>query len=88
VTFDIVTIFPAMIDQALAAGVLGRGNRARAAAVKVRDLRDLHRQISTESWTMCRTAADRGWCWSPIPIFSRRLDSIELDVRTEGGRRR
>jgi len=39
-TFDIVTIFTAMIEQPLAAGVVGRAIAAGALDVKVRDLRD------------------------------------------------
>lgn len=39
-TFDIVTIFPAMFDQALAIGVIGRAIERRVLDVKVHDLRD------------------------------------------------
>src|SRR5947208_11319596 len=39
-TFDIVTIFPAMIQQPLAAGIIGRAIERGALDVKVRDLRD------------------------------------------------
>src|SRR5436190_2476291 len=39
-TFDIVTIFPAMIDHALAAGVVGRAIERGTLDVKVHDLRD------------------------------------------------
>src|SRR5437667_316065 len=39
-TFDIVTIFPAMFEQPLAAGVIGRAIESRVLDVKVRDLRD------------------------------------------------
>ena len=38
--FDIVTIFPAMIEQPLAAGILGRAIDRGTLDVKVRDLRD------------------------------------------------
>jgi tRNA (guanine37-N1)-methyltransferase len=39
-TFDIVTIFPAMIEQPLAAGIIGRAIERGTLDVKVRDLRD------------------------------------------------
>jgi len=39
-TFDIVTIFPAMIEQPLAVGVLGRAIERGTLDLKVRDLRD------------------------------------------------
>jgi tRNA (guanine-N1)-methyltransferase len=39
-TFDIVTIFPAMIEQPLAAGILGRAIERGTLDVKVRDLRE------------------------------------------------
>ena len=39
-TFDIVTIFPAMIEQPLAAGIIGRAIDRGTLDVKVRDLRD------------------------------------------------
>ncbi len=60
--FDIVTIFPAMVEQALAAGVVGRaiergtldGRRCTTCATS--------RPIGIASWTMCRTAAGRAWC--------------------------
>jgi len=39
-TFDIVTIFPAMIEQPLAAGIVGRAIERGTLDVKVRDLRD------------------------------------------------
>ena len=39
-TFDIVTIFPAMIEQAIAPGIVGRAIERGTLDVKVRDLRD------------------------------------------------
>lgn len=39
-TFDIITIFPAMVEAALDAGVLGRAIEQGVLAVAVRDLRD------------------------------------------------
>ena len=39
-TFDIVTIFPAMVEPLLTSGVLGRAIAGGVLDVKVRDLRD------------------------------------------------
>src|SRR5438552_559108 len=48
-TFDIVTIFPAMIEQAIAPGIVGRAIERGTLDVKVRDLRDFtidrHRSV-------------------------------------------
>jgi tRNA (guanine37-N1)-methyltransferase len=48
-TFDIVTIFPGMVQQAMGAGVLGRAIDRGAVDVRVRDLRnfttDRHRVV-------------------------------------------
>ena len=57
---DIITIFPAMVEAALAEGVVGRAGRAACVDIRVRDLRDT-RTIGTGRWTTCRTAAGRGW---------------------------
>jgi tRNA (guanine37-N1)-methyltransferase len=49
VTFDIVTIFPAMVEAALAAGVVGRAIEKRLLEVAIHDLRDFttdrHRSV-------------------------------------------
>jgi len=59
-TFDIVTIFPAMIEQPLAAGVVGRAIGRGTLDVRVRDLRDFttdrHRVVDDVP-----TAADPEW---------------------------
>jgi tRNA (guanine37-N1)-methyltransferase len=39
-TADVVTIFPAMVDSALAAGVVGRARERGLVEIRVRDLRD------------------------------------------------
>ena len=39
-TFDIVTIFPAMFEQPLGAGILGRAIESGTLTVRVHDLRD------------------------------------------------
>ncbi|MBI3400030.1 MAG: tRNA (guanosine(37)-N1)-methyltransferase TrmD [Acidobacteria bacterium] len=82
-TFDIVTIFPAMIAQALAAGVLGRAIERGLLNVTVRDLRDFttdrHRVVDDVPY-----GGGPGMVLKPDPIF-RALDAIELE-RGERGR--
>jgi tRNA (guanine37-N1)-methyltransferase len=77
VTFDIVTIFPAMIEQPLAAGIIGRAIAAGALDVKVRDLRDFttdrHRVVDDVPY-----GGGPGMVLKPDPIF-RALDAIEAE---------
>ena len=77
VTFDIVTIFPAMIEQPLAAGILGRAIANRLLDVRVRDLRDFttdrHRVVDDVPY-----GGGPGMVLKPDPIF-RALDAIETD---------
>src|SRR5919197_4386838 len=79
-TFDIVTIFPAMIEQPLAAGILGRAIDRGTLDVKVRDLRDYttdrHRVVDDVPY-----GGGPGMVLKPEPIF-RALDVIE---RERGG---
>src|SRR5438034_5782493 len=74
VTFDIVTIFPAMIEQPLAAGILGRAIDRGTLDVKVRDLRDYttdrHRVVDDVPY-----GGGPGMVLKPDPIF-RALDAI------------
>jgi tRNA (guanine37-N1)-methyltransferase len=74
-TFDIVTIFPAMFEQALAAGVVGRAIERGRLEVKVHDLRDFttdrHRVVDDEPY-----GGGPGMVLKPEPIF-RALDAIE-----------
>jgi tRNA (guanine37-N1)-methyltransferase len=76
-TFDIVTIFPAMIEQPLAAGILGRAIERGTLDVKVRDLRDFttdrHRVVDDVPY-----GGGPGMVLKPEPIF-RALDAIEAD---------
>ena len=76
-TFDIVTIFPAMIEQPLAAGILGRAIERGTLAVKVRDLRefttDRHRVVDDVPY-----GGGPGMVLKAEPIF-RALDAIEED---------
>src|SRR5207248_1609191 len=77
VTFDIVTIFPAMIEQPLAAGILGRAIDRRTLDVKVRDLRDFttdrHRVVDDVPY-----GGGPGMVLKAEPIF-RALDAVEAD---------
>ena len=76
-TFDIVTIFPAMIEQAIAAGIVGRAIERGALDVKVRDLRDFtidrHRVVDDMPY-----GGGPGMVLKPEPIF-RTLDAIEAE---------
>src|SRR4051794_2384191 len=76
-TFDIVTIFPGMIEQPLTVGVLGRAIARGTLDVKVRDLRDFttdrHRVVDDVPY-----GGGPGMVLKPEPIF-RALDAIEAD---------
>jgi tRNA (guanine37-N1)-methyltransferase len=76
-TVDIVTIFPAMVEQGLAAGVLGRAIERGLLDVKLRDLRDFttdrHRVVDDVPY-----GGGPGMVLKPDPIF-RALDAIEAD---------
>src|SRR5438034_7824628 len=79
-SFDIVTIFPAMIEQPLASGILGRAIGRGTLDVKVRDLRDFtsdrHRVVDDVPY-----GGGPGMVLKPEPIF-RALDAIEADSGT------
>ncbi len=74
-TFDIVTIFPAMIEQALVAGVLGRAIERGTIEVKVRDLRDFttdrHRVVDDVPY-----GGGPGMVLKPEPLFEA-VDAIK-----------
>ena len=76
-TFDIVTIFPAMIEQSMAAGIIGRAVASGLIDVKIRDLRDFttdrHRVVDDVPY-----GGGPGMVLKPDPIF-RALDAIEID---------
>jgi tRNA (guanine37-N1)-methyltransferase len=75
--FDIVTIFPAMIEQPLAAGILGRAIESGTLDVKVHDLRDFttdRRRVVDD----VPYGGGPGMVLKPEPIF-RALDAIEAD---------
>src|SRR2546423_1099157 len=76
-TFDIVTIFPAMIEQALAAGIVGRAIDRGTLDVKVHDLRDFthdrHRIVDDVPY-----GGGPGMVLKPEPLF-RALEAIEAD---------
>src|SRR5262245_17480992 len=79
--FDVVTIFPAMIEQALGAGVVGRAIERGALAVRVHDLRDFttdrHRVVDDVPY-----GGGPGMVLKPEPL----LRAIEM-VQAESGRR-
>jgi tRNA (guanine37-N1)-methyltransferase len=76
-TFDIVTIFPAMIEQAVTAGIVGRAIERGTLDVKVHDLRDFttdrHRVVDDMPY-----GGGPGMVLKPEPIF-RTLDAIEAE---------
>jgi tRNA (guanine37-N1)-methyltransferase len=76
--FDIVTIFPAMITQALSAGVVARAIDRGTLDVNVRDLRDFttdrHRVVDDVPY-----GGGPGMVLKPEPIF-RALDAIAREV--------
>jgi tRNA (guanine37-N1)-methyltransferase len=76
-TVDIVTIFPAMIEQPLAAGIVGRAIERGTLDVKVRDLRDFttdrHRVVDDVPY-----GGGPGMVLKPDPIF-RALDAITAE---------
>jgi tRNA (guanine37-N1)-methyltransferase len=79
-TFDIVTIFPAMIEHPLAAGIVGRAIAAGILDVKVHDLRDFttdrHRVVDDIPY-----GGGPGMVLKADPVF-RALDRIEADRGT------
>ncbi len=74
-TFDVVTIFPAMIEAALAEGVVGRAIERRLIDVAIHDLRnftsDRHRSVDDVPY-----GGGPGMVMKPEPIFGA-LDAIE-----------
>ena len=76
-TFDIVTIFPAMIEQSLGAGIIGRAVASGLIDVRIRDLRDFttdrHRVVDDVPY-----GGGPGMVLKPDPIF-RALDAIEAE---------
>src|SRR5438132_9368023 len=75
--FDIVTIFPAMVEQALAAGIVGRAIERGTLDVKVHDLRDFttdrHRVVDDVPY-----GGGPGMVLKPEPLF-RALNRIAAD---------
>ena len=76
-TFDVVTIFPAMFEQPLAAGVIGRAIERGVLDVGVRDLRDFttdrHRMVDDVPF-----GGGPGMVLKVDPMF-RALDAIEAE---------
>jgi tRNA (guanine37-N1)-methyltransferase len=79
-TVDIVTIFPAMVEPLVAAGILKRAIDRGTLDVKVRDLRDFttdrHRVVDDVPY-----GGGPGMVMKPEPIF-RALDAIEAERGT------
>jgi tRNA (guanine37-N1)-methyltransferase len=76
-TFDIVTIFPAMFEQPLGAGILGRAIESGTLTVRVHDLRDFtvdrHRVVDDVPY-----GGGPGMVLKAEPIF-RAIDAIEAE---------
>jgi tRNA (guanine37-N1)-methyltransferase len=76
VTFDIITIFPAMIEAPLAAGIIGRAIERGTLDVRVHDLRDFttdrHRVVDDVPY-----GGGPGMVLKADPIF-RALDAIQV----------
>jgi tRNA (guanine37-N1)-methyltransferase len=76
--FDIITIFPAMIEQALAAGIVGRAIERGTLTAQVHDLRafttDRHRVVDDMPY-----GGGPGMVLKPDPIF-RALDAVVNDA--------
>lgn len=76
-TFDIVTIFPLMVEQALTAGIVGRAIERGTLTAKVHDLRafttDRHHVVDDVAY-----GGGPGMVMKPEPIF-RALDAIAAD---------
>jgi len=79
--FDVVTIFPAMVEQALGAGIVGRAIERGTLDVVVRDLRafttDRHRVVDDVPY-----GGGPGMVLKPEPLF-RAIDAVEAE---RGGR--
>src|SRR6478672_11630386 len=80
--FDIVTIFPRMIDAALAEGVVSRGIAAGVLDVKVHDLRDYtsdrHRSVDDVPY-----GGGPGMVMKPEPLV-RAVEGVRRDRGTPG----
>src|SRR6266516_1248165 len=79
-TFDIVTIFPSMVEQVLSAGIIGRAIERGTLDVRVRDLRefttDRHRVVDDVPY-----GGGPGMVLKPEPMF-RALDAIASERGT------
>jgi len=81
--FEIVTIFPAMIEQALATGIVGRAIERGTLTVAVHDLRDFttdrHRVVDDVPY-----GGGPGMVLKPEPLFNALATIAESRDRTEG----
>jgi tRNA (guanine37-N1)-methyltransferase len=80
--FDIVTIFPSMVEHTLASGVVGRAIEQQRLVVRVRDLRDFttdrHRVVDDVPY-----GGGPGMVLKPEPIF-RALTAIDAECGRPG----
>jgi tRNA (guanine37-N1)-methyltransferase len=85
-TFDIVTIFPAMIERALEAGIVGRAIERGTLEVTVHDLRifttDRHRVVDDAPY-----GGGPGMVMKPEPLF-RAIEALQVIDAQRPGRRR
>jgi tRNA (guanine37-N1)-methyltransferase len=85
-TFDIVTIFPAMIERALEAGIVGRAIDRGTLEVAVHDLRafttDRHRVVDDAPY-----GGGPGMVMKPEPLF-RAIEALQVIDAQRPGRRR
>ncbi len=76
--FDIVTIFPAMVEEALKAGIVGRAIERGTVVVRIQDLRafttDRHRVVDDVPY-----GGGPGMVLKPEPMF-RALDAVERET--------
>lgn len=81
---DVVTIFPQMIEPALAEGVIGRARARGIVDVKARDLRDYtsdkHRVVDDVAF-----GGGPGMVMKPEPLF-RAVEEIDAERAVSGGR--
>lgn len=81
--FDVITIFPAMVRDALSAGVIGRAVERGTIDVRVHDLRDFttdrHRVVDDVPY-----GGGPGMVLKPEPLF-RALDAVRDEAAGTGG---
>ena len=83
---DVITIFPAMIEAALAEGVVGRARARGVLDIRVRDLRDYtedrHRTVDDVPY-----GGGPGMVMKPEPLFRAVEAAVDVEVEKEEPRR-